>query len=136
MSALIRVLYPLPAPRRTPGALLRWWESRRPAYNLAVGVAGLVSLTAVNLLSVLPPHPHPLGVPLIPIMVYAILANLCYSAGWVIETTLEMLWRDQVRPIGPVLFRQGLIFSVGLSLLPIVLAGLEWATRIVMAIFR
>jgi hypothetical protein len=33
--------------------------------------------------------------------------------------------------MGPLLFRQGLTFSVGLTLLPIVLCGMSWVARVV-----
>ena len=136
MSALIRVLYPLPAPERTATALLKWWERRRLPFNLAVGAAGLTSLAVVNLLGALPPNGRSFGVPLGGIIAYAVLANLCFTGGWVVETAVARLWRDQVRPQGPVLFRQGMIFGVGLSLLPVVLAGVEWVVRVIGAILR
>jgi hypothetical protein len=32
--------------------------------------------------------------------------------------------------IGPVLFRYGFVFSVGLTVLPVLLAGLGWLARV------
>jgi len=74
--------------------------------------------------------------PLIGIAVYGLLANLCYCGGWAIEMTLNRLWGEKVAPVGPVLFRQGLIFSVGLSLLPIIIAGLGWIARVFLALIH
>jgi hypothetical protein len=129
------VLYPLAANRRTTGSIIGWWESRRPTYNLIVGSAGLLTLGAVKLISWLPPHaPMPIGWQ--PVVVFGVLANVCYSFGWVLEAGAQRLWGDRVRPLGPPLFRQGVAFSVGLALLPIVIAGVTWTVRVVAALIR
>ena len=136
MSALVRFLYPLAPTERSPGAVLRWWERRRVVYNVAVGAAGLTSLAVATLFGVLPPGGQLFRFPLIGIAVYGLLANLCYCGGWAIEMTLNRLWGEKVAPVGPVLFRQGLIFSVGLSLLPIIIAGLGWIARVFLALIH
>jgi hypothetical protein len=48
---------------------------------------------------------------------------------------MRALWRDQAPDAGPALFRQGLSFAVGLTLLPIPLVGLSWLARLVMRLF-
>jgi hypothetical protein len=58
--------------------------------------------------------------------VYALCANLCYSLGFAVELLLQQLWGDEVAPVGPTLFRHGLVFSVGLTLFPIGMAWLAW----------
>jgi hypothetical protein len=135
MSALTRILFPLPDYRRTPWTLLRWWEARRLTYNLAVGGAGLLTLGCLALVSALPPRlPGPVfewrGV-----VVYGLLANLGYSLGWVSEVAMRALWKDRAPDAGPALFRQGLSFAVGLTLLPIPLVGLSWLARLVSKLF-
>jgi hypothetical protein len=65
-------------------------------------------------------------VPLAVIVVYGLCANLCYSAGFALEAVLQRVWGDDVAPVGPTLFRHGLVFSVGLTLLPIGMAWLSW----------
>jgi hypothetical protein len=122
MTALTRLLFPAPAIRRSPEKLFVWWESRRPTYNLIVGGAGLLTLGTIQVLSLLPPH-VPLQVPWQVVVVYGVLANACYSFGFMLESLLAKLWGDEVAPVGPTLFRHGLIFSVGLTLLPI---GVAW----------
>ena len=133
MSQLERFLYPAPDIRRTPTSLVRWWERRRLRYNLVVGATGVLTLMVVQLFSTLPP-----GLPAIPllpgVLIYGCLANLCYSAGWISELGMRMLWRDQAPPAGPVLWRQGLLFSVGLTLMPAVLAAAAWALRLALLI--
>src|ERR671916_397853 len=100
MSRLVDTLYPAPDLRRTPLSLLVWWESRRLAYNRAVGSAGLVTLAGFVLLAV--------------VVIYGILANVCYSAGWLVELLARRVWGREAPYLGPWLFREGLIFSVGL----------------------
>lgn len=53
-----------------------------------------------------------------PVLVFGIGANLYYTLGWVIESAVNALWGDSVAPVGPALSRAGIIFSVGLALLP------------------
>ncbi len=123
MSALTRILFPLPDCRRTPWSLLRWWEARRLTYNVAVGGAGLLTLGVVGAVGLLPPvlHPRLLQWPqvLVGVVVYGVLANVGYSLGWTTEMAMRLLWRKQAPEAGPALFRQGLSFAVGLTLLPI-----------------
>jgi hypothetical protein len=129
------MLYPEAANRRTTASIIAWWEARRPTYNLIVGSAGLLSLGVVRIVTWLPPHiAMPIGWQ--PIVVFGVMANVCYSLGWVLETAAQRLWGDRVRPLGPPLFRQGVAFSVGLTLLPIVLASVTWVIRGAVALFR
>ena len=136
MSSLVEVLYPVPDMRRTPLSTLRWWESRRLVFNKAVGAAGLVTLASVSLLVALPPYSSPMSLPmmLVGAAVYGLLANGCYTLGFLTELLARRVWGRRAPDIGPLLFRQGLIFSVGLTLLPILVAVLAWVARIVTAI--
>ena len=138
MSAITEFLFPAPA-RRTVGCIVGWWESRRLKYNLIVGGAGVTSLVAVRLLTLLPPQPHPfpasfLSVVWRPLLAFAVMANVCYSLGPAVEVITEKLWGRQVLPVGPSLFRMGLTFSVGLALLPTLLVIFGWMFRIVGAV--
>jgi len=136
MSSLVEVLYPVPDLRRTPLSTVRWWESRRLVFNKAVGAAGLVTLAGVSLFAALPPHSTSLGLPdmLLVAAVYGVLANGCYTRGWMAELLARRVWGRSAPDLGPLLFRQGLIFSVGLTLLPILLMVLSWVARVVLAI--
>ena len=131
MTALTRILFPLPDYRRTPLSLLAWWESRRLPYNLVVGGAGVVSLAAVTLFSALPPRGLDLGPLWRGVIVYGVLANVGYSLGWLSELAMRTLWGDDAPYAGPALWRQGLAFSIGLTLLPIPLALISWVVRLV-----
>ena len=130
-SIVSEVLFPLPAIRRTPIGILMWWESRRLIYNVIVGATGLVTLGMIGAISMIPPGlgPKPLP-PLIAILAYGGLANICYTAGSFVEIALQQLWKDRVLPVGPALFRQGLTFSIGLTLLPIIAVSGVWLLRL------
>jgi hypothetical protein len=136
MSSLVEVLYPVPDLRRTPLSTVRWWESRRLVFNKAVGAAGLVTLAGAALLAALPPHSSNMLGPemLVAAAIYGVVANGCYTLGWVAELLARRVWGRSAPDVGPLLFRQGLIFSVGLTLLPLLLMAFLWIARIVATI--
>jgi hypothetical protein len=119
--------------------VIKWWEERRPGFNLIVGAAGCatIALTALAgaLTSGLGGGPPPLRFLLGGAVVYGVLANLCYSLGSLAELAMFRLWGDDAPRAGPVLFRQGLIFSVGLTLFPIALVALSVAIRLLGRLF-
>ena len=115
-----------PTIERTPLRVIQWWESRRLSYNVIVGLTGLGTLVWVNALELalgngwlIAPWSGPHAAQQrVAIGVYAFAANLCYSMGWVVETLAERWLKRPVYGLGPALFRHGLVFSVGLTLLP------------------
>lgn|SRR5689334_4472353 len=130
MSRLVSVLFPEPTFRRSPVALIRWWESRRLTFNLVVGVTGLVTLSIITVGVFLP-----MGVPLteLPwraVLAYGIAANVCYSFGWIAESAVERWLGRETYGVGPALFRHGLIFSIGLTLFPVAMAGIFWLDKV------
>ena len=124
------VRYPVADYRRTAGSILLWWESRRLVYNVAVGTAGLLSLLLVALISLVPPG-FRVGIGWQPIVAFGVLANVCYTFGFALEALAQYVWKDRCPPFAPALFRQGLVFSVGLALLPVLVASITWVTRVV-----
>jgi len=135
MTELTEFLFPAPA-RRSVGGIVRWWESRRLAYNGFVGGAGLLSLGIMKLLELLPPglpgNPFP---PLLAVVAFGVMANVCYLLGPAIEIALQKLWGERLLPVGPGLFRMGLTFSVGLALFPALLISIFWVARLVFSLF-
>ena len=116
MTSLTEFLFPAPAARAT-GAIIRWWESRRLAYNLAVGAAGTVSFIVVSIGdSILMGVPHLMPWPFA--VMFGLGANVMYCLGPTIEILIEKVWGRTVLPTGPGLYRMGLTFSVGLALFP------------------
>lgn len=129
-TALGDFLFPAPAERRS-GAIVRWWESRRIVYNGIVGSAGLVTLVYANLVNLIMPGPGPLNLGWIfPIVAVGVAANLFYFLGPLTEVVVEKIFRGEVHPTGPVLYRMGLTFSVGLMLLP----SLIWTIMMVVTL--
>ncbi|GAC1650146.1 MAG: hypothetical protein NVS4B3_08470 [Gemmatimonadaceae bacterium] len=117
MSPIAEFLYPYPAARRGWFSRLNWWESRRLPYNVIVGAAGLGSLAVLVAVTVVPPRlPH-----MLPdwrlIVAYGVIANAAYTLGFVTESTLRAWW-PEAPEVAPTLFREGLLLSVGLSILP------------------
>ncbi len=138
MSRFVDFFYPLPARRRTAGAVFLWWESRRIAYNLIVGGVGCATVVGVTLIGSLAPAmgPPPLVMLVAGAALYGVLANLCYFLGPLTELAMYHLWGDEAPRAGPALFRQGLLFSVGLTLFPIALIGLATAARLLSLLIR
>ena len=136
MSALTRLLFPAPAEVRSTGAIFRWWESRRLTYNAVVGATGLVTIAAMKLIALLPPLSTNLPVFWPGVAAYGLFANLFYSLGFATEAAMQRAWHDETPRVGPPLFRQGLIFSVGLTLFPIALMGIAWGFQVLRWILR
>lgn len=133
-ASLTDFLFPAPA-ERDVSSIVRWWESRRGAYNLIVGGTGLLTLGAVRLILFLPHDPPSMSGIMAPVVVYGVMANLCYLFGPALEILIEKLFGREVLPTGPTLFRVGLTFSVGLTLFPVLIALIGWVFRIVGLIF-
>lgn len=88
MTELTEFLFPAPA-RRSFGSIVRWWESRRLAFNVFVGGAGLVSLSALGLTALLPGDlPTPSDWPSI-VLAFGVMANVCYVLGPTVEIALQ-----------------------------------------------
>jgi len=107
-----------------------WWEIRRIPYNLALLAVGLVSVFAIvwigsRLVPAGEDFVEPIGL-LLGVVVYAVLANVCYSFGWM----TELIWSEDAGErlaIRARFFRNGFLFSVGLTGLPAVLMLVLWA---------
>ena len=136
VSALTRLLFPAPAEVRSTASIFRWWESRRLTFNLIVGGTGLVTLAAIEIIALLPPLSMSMRVFWPGVVLYGFFANLFYSFGFVTEAAMQRAWRDETPRVGPALFRQGLIFSVGLTLFPIALVSIGWALQVLKWIVR
>lgn len=105
---------------RSPLRVIQWWESRRVTYNAIVGSVGLVSLGWMFALVRLIANPGPLEWEpfVIGPIVYGLAANVCYTSGSIVEMLVERWLKRPVYGLGPALFRYGLVFSIGLTLLP------------------
>src|SRR6516225_2096390 len=71
-----------------------WWESRRPRYNVLVGLCGLPGLLLLL-------HKGLIFM-LVPIVWYAIAANVCYTGGSIAELAARQLFGERARDYGQI----------------------------------
>ena len=138
MSALTRFFFRQDVTCRSPAEIIGWWEARRLPYNLAVGSTGLVTLALSYLISWLPPASLP-APPLLPALAmsaaYGVMANVCYTSGWLVELALRRGGGSELEPVGPALFRYGFVFSIGLTLFPVALLLMFKVVRLAWWVF-
>jgi len=108
--------------------VFRWWEARRPLFNLCVGAAGLVSIGVVNLLLLL--SGRSAGFPVLGVLAFGLLANLFYTAGPIVDLLFRRQLGTRGATVAPVMLRYGFVFSIGLSLLPIPVATIGFLLSI------
>jgi hypothetical protein len=106
--------------------IVQWWERRRLHFNAVLAVVGTITVMLMLACTVVanalpdPPIFMPLG-----IIAYAVMANVCYTGGWIAEL-LVRTWMlpDDSCSFGLRTFRRGMKFSICLTLFP---ALLSWA---------
>lgn len=103
-----------------------WWEIRRIPYNLVVGTFGVVSGAICLITGALCEHfvGDPIGIPdppfvaLLAVVAYGVMANVCYTGGWVAELLVHKIWPGKGNDFGRISFFLGLVFSILLTLAP------------------
>ncbi|HEX3944798.1 MAG TPA: hypothetical protein VHW69_11995 [Rhizomicrobium sp.] len=115
---------------KRPWDAIVWWEIRRPAFNAAVFLAGVITVFLIELIGNHYVHPgedveEPMAI-LFGSIIYGIAANIVYTLGWI----SEILWlsgeTSKTEFLRSRIYRTGLGFSVILTLLPAVLVPLTW----------
>ncbi|HEX7287204.1 MAG TPA: hypothetical protein VF532_13540 [Candidatus Angelobacter sp.] len=109
-----------------PWETIAWWEARRIPYNLLVGATGLVSGAMCLITGILCEHflGQPIGIPdppifaLLGVAAYGVMANLCYTGGWMAELLVQKIWPGKGNEFGRISFSLGLGFSILLTLVP------------------
>jgi hypothetical protein len=117
---------------RTRWQVVWWWETRRPLYNLIVGTAGVLSCLLLLGLAAFSEHRfgEAIGLsdpPLFALFLaafYGIAANICFTGGWIAELLARSVWREDAGSFGEIALLLGTLFSVALTLLPVVLVSL------------
>ena len=96
--------------------IIRWWEGRRLRFNFWVGLVGIITWLLVMFAGGAAVKPgEDFEEPLVMIfgpMLYAILANLWYTLGWITDV---IAYRGSPRQG---MFKAGFIFSIVLTALP------------------
>lgn len=129
-------LFKRTAEYETSWQIIAWWEARRVPYNLIVGVTGIfTSMSCLAAAAVGEKYLRvPIGLPDPPIfaifsvIAYGVMANICYTGGWIAELIANKVWQDQAQRFGPITFTFGILFSIMLTLLPGVLV---WGVLII-----
>ena len=111
LPRLLSTLLAAPGKHNNVLSILMWWEARRPAYNVVVGLCGGLTIAVMGLLFHVYGHHLLSG-----IVVYGIAANICYSIGAPAEMVAWLLWRDRATHVGPIFLSLGTIFSTALTL--------------------
>jgi len=94
-----------------------WWEARRVQYNLVVGATGLFTMAVVQLCGF-----GSAGGFIFAALSYGMMANICYSSGWLSDLLARHYWKEKAEHFGPILYCQGVAFSVLLTLVPAAMA--------------
>ena len=118
-------------PMPTAWQAIGWWDTRRFAFNLIVGSAGTISSVLVGVVG-LGSHflfdsdfgvPDPPLFALFAVVIYAIMANVCYTGGWVAELVIRKAWPEQADRFAALSLALGVVFAVVLTLSPGVIVG-------------
>jgi hypothetical protein len=106
----------------TTWQIIRWWELRRIPFNAVLLVVGVMSLLAMEWLRTktvpfgLNPGELETG---ITVVVYAVMANLCYTLGWIVELAVRKSEVANGRRRARKLFAIGLCFSCLVTSVPL-----------------
>ncbi len=117
----------------TTWEIIRWWEIRRIFYNAILFGIGIASILGMEWLmdKVIPvgedavePFALAFGA-----VTYGIMANICYSFGWIVEVRGSRTNAVLARARGRKLFLAGLWFSCVLTTAPIWYGLIFWLTQ-------
>ena len=122
----------------TPWQIILWWEKRRLPYNLIVGATGLLVCVLLFAIAAFSERQfgEPIGIPdpplfgVIAILLYGVAANFCYTGGWLAELLVEGIWKESAKNLGQNAFVFGLLFSVALTLLPVIICTIVVAWKL------
>ncbi|MEA2326476.1 MAG: hypothetical protein QOE68_1435 [Thermoanaerobaculia bacterium] len=111
------------------GAVLHWWESRRLAYNIVIGITGIVSVGLLVANSLIRGDdcgiPDPPLFALLLIIGYGVMANVCYTLGAFAEIVARVtMGQESASKLGRTSFVVGLALSMILTIAPAVLVPL------------
>jgi hypothetical protein len=79
---------------------------------------------------------EPIGLPdppffaVLAVSLYALMANVCYTGGWVAEIIAGKLWAEEGEHFGKISFFMGLVFSLLLTAIPGILIAAVGSIRL------
>lgn len=119
------------SPVKNAREAIGWWEARRIPFNLIVGSAGIITCIIVGVVGIGAEVlfnsefglPNPPGFALIGIFIYGILANVCFTGGWIAELVMRKVWPQEADRFATLSLSLGVIFSVLLTLAPAIVVG-------------
>lgn len=115
-------LFHVPREPRTNREIVRWWERRRFAYNVIVGVCGLPSWILVEMNA---PRTGYFGFYVLAVVAIGIVANILYCLGWVGEIVLQRFFVRRYRHrTGKWLMTIALVISLSVVLAPAILLSI------------
>jgi len=100
--------------------------SASSAVQRIVGVTGLISSAVVAAVAFTCESRGgaPIGLPdppafaIVAVVLSGLLANVCYTGGWITEVVVAKVWAVDTSRFGPIAFTLGTVFSVLLTLAP------------------
>jgi hypothetical protein len=126
LRTLLAPLFTRPIGPMPSMAVVLWWEARRVPYNVIVGAVGLgtsaimvaVAYTCESRGGAPIGLPDPPGLALVGVVLYGIVANICYTGGWITELLVGKLWSVDTTRFGPIALTLGIAFSMLVTLVP------------------
>jgi heme/copper-type cytochrome/quinol oxidase subunit 4 len=110
-----------------------WWEWRRLLYNFLLAIIGIASIIGFEILmsKVIPlgeDAEERMGM-FLGVAAYGIMANVCYTLGWIVELATRNVNPSLARKRGEKMFRTGLILSCILTTAPFWFACVFYLTN-------
>jgi hypothetical protein len=123
-------LFRVPPEPRDTASVIAWWEVRRAAYNVIMLAVGLPSLLAFAWLTErLWARPTAFDDFLAQMVIPGLMANVCYTAGWMSELVARLRSGKPPTLFGPFALGLGLAFSLAVALAPTLLLLVQWLLR-------
>ena len=124
-------IFATPQEPRSWWKVIVWWELRRIPVNILVGCVGFISLMGFFLFITLAQELKPGEDAVEPLALLAapILFNIGYTAGWIAELFLRIVWRKRNPVIASALLKLGLSGSLFCALIPSIAWLIIWIVR-------
>jgi hypothetical protein len=111
--------------------IILWWEARRIPFNLIVGAAGIGTCAGIVAIGVIGDYflevgfilPDPPIFVMLGVIAFGIMANVCYTGGWIVELLVRRTWPQESHQVATLSFTLGLVLAILVTLLPIPLFG-------------